>query len=212
MRNIKPALILATHNKHKVAEFQILLPEFELRPVSDFGLASPEETGDSFRDNAKIKSLAASRATSLCALADDSGLAVLGLDGFPGVHSARWAEEVGTYDQAMKTITRRLVSKYGSWDEADKRAEFVASLCLSVPDGDCQFFDGRTYGTVTFDPHGDNGFGYDPFFQPDGYDQTFGQMAPEQKNSLSHRSNAIAELRNWLEVPSVLRDRLFCGR
>jgi XTP/dITP diphosphohydrolase len=204
-------VILATHNAHKVAEFQAMLPEIELLSAANVGLPEPEETGHTFQENALIKALAAARATALPALADDSGIAVRGLDGAPGIYSARWAGTGGNFAPAMQRIIDELGRRSGGFANADRHAAFVASLCLAFPDGIHQFFDGIVEGEIVEIPRGESGFGYDPIFLPAGQTRTFGEMPAAEKNAQSHRARAIALLRAWLDKPSQLRERLDHG-
>lgn len=196
-------LVVATHNPGKVREIAELLAPYGLkaRSAKDLGLPEPKETGTTFRENAYIKAFAAARATGLPALADDSGLCVDALDGAPGVFTADWAEQPdGTRDwMAAMTKVEEKVRKRGP--EASRRAHFVATLCLAWPDGHAEYFEGEAPGTLVWPPRGENGFGYDPVFLPDGHDKTFGEMTSAEKHrrgggadglGLSHRTRAFA--------------------
>jgi XTP/dITP diphosphohydrolase len=188
-------LLVATHNKGKVAEFKDLLEPLGFKVVSaaDRDLDEPEETGSTFEANAQLKSLAASKATGLVALSDDSGLAVDALDGAPGIYSARWAGPSKDFDKAMKDVHEKLQAK-GATKPADRRAKFVAVLSLAKPDGTTKEFRGEVHGTLVWPPRRSPGmgFGYDPIFQPDGETRTFGEMSSEEKHSISHRARAFA--------------------
>lgn len=186
-------LVLATHNAGKVREIAALLGPFGLDPVAagDLGLLEPEETEDSFAGNALLKARAASAASGMVALSDDSGLEVAALGGQPGVYTANWAERPdGSRDwmMAMHKVEAALPA------DAVRDAAFVCTLALSWPDGACAVFEGRVDGVLVWPPRGDRGFGYDPVFQPAGYDQTFGEMDPALKHSISHRAAAFAKL------------------
>ncbi len=183
-------LVVASHNPGKVREIRALVEPFGLTVLAAgaLGLAEPEETGDSFAANALIKAKAAAQGARRPALADDSGLCVDALDGAPGIRSARWAGPQRDFGVAMTRIARAL------GDTANRRAHFVCALALCWPDGDAETFDGRVYGTLTFPPRGDKGFGYDPIFVPDGHTITFGEMDPSQKDALSHRADAFRQL------------------
>jgi len=197
------ALVLATHNAGKLAEIRDLIGPFgfEVRSAAELGLPEPAETGTTFEDNAKIKAMAAMTATGLPALADDSGLCVDALAGDPGIHTADWAETgEGTRDfaMAMRTVEEKLQAT-GAATPQQRGARFVAVLCLCRPDGTCDFFRGEAPGHLIWPPRGDDGFGYDPIFVPDGHDRTFGEMSAQEKHgwtpgqdtALSHRARAF---------------------
>jgi XTP/dITP diphosphohydrolase len=186
-------LVLASHNPKKVRELEGLLAGsgIEVRSAGDLGLAEPAETAPDFRGNAAIKATAAATATGLASLADDSGLAVHGLDGAPGVRSARWAGPEQDYPAAMKRIREALAARFGSFAAADKRAAFLTVVCLAWPDGQCLYFEGRVDGTLVEVPRGTGGFGYDPMFVPDGETRTMAELTPAEKDALSHRGRAM---------------------
>jgi len=189
-------LVLATHNPGKVREFAALLQPLQVEVIASgaLGLPEPAEDGASFAANARIKAHAAAKASGVPALADDSGLVVQGLDGDPGVHSARWAEPGKGFARAMARVRDELVVRYGSFDKADRAAAFVAVLCLAWPDGHEEIALGRVEGLLVDPPRGKGGFGYDPMFQPEGHAQTFAEMPPERKQALSHRGRAFRQL------------------
>lgn len=185
-------LVLATHNPGKLTEIAELVAPYGVRVLGagEAGIPEPEETGTSFAENAALKARAAARATGLPALADDSGLCVTALDGAPGIYSARLAGPAKDFDAAMQAVNARL-------DDAaadDRSAAFVCVLCLAWPDGREQVFEGRVAGTLVWPPRGERGFGYDPMFQPEGHDLTFGEMEPAAKHGMSHRARAFARL------------------
>jgi XTP/dITP diphosphohydrolase len=194
-------LVVATHNKGKLAEIVDLVGPFGLDAVSagSLGLPEPDETGTTFEANAELKALAAAKASGLPALADDSGLCVEALGGDPGIYSARWAGPDKDFMRAMRNIEELLQDKGATTPEA-RRAYFVAALCLAWPDGHVETFRGEVHGDLVWPPRGDKGFGYDPMFRPDGYAVTFGEMAAEEKHGwsrggpegLSHRARAFA--------------------
>jgi XTP/dITP diphosphohydrolase len=183
-------LVLATHNKGKLAEIVDLMRPFGVEVVSAgaLGLPEPEETGTTFEANASLKAEAAALASGLPALADDSGLVVAALGGEPGIHSARWAGPRRDFSIAMAEVERRLAGK------PDRRAHFVAVLALAWPDGHIEIFRGEVHGTLVWPPRGDKGFGYDPMFLADGESLTFGEMEPARKHRMSHRARAFAKL------------------
>lgn len=188
-------LVIASHNAGKVREIAALLAPFgaEAMSAGDLGLPEPEETGTTFIANAELKARAAATAAALPALADDSGLAVDALDGQPGIYSARWAGYSRDFDTAMERLNRELA--YGGARETDARgAHFVCALSLAWPDGHCETFEGKVFGTIVWPPRGKNGFGYDPVFQPDGHAMTFGEMEPAAKHAMSHRAAAFRQL------------------
>ncbi len=183
-------LVLASHNKGKLVELAELLRPFGIDLVSagDLGLAEPEETAPDFAGNARIKALAATVATGLPAISDDSGFCTAALNGQPGVLSARWAGPEKDFGHAMALVNERVGAA------ADRRAWFVAALCLAWPDGHAETFLGRVDGTMVWPPRGTKGFGYDPMFVPDGENRTFGEMDPAAKDAISHRARAFAQV------------------
>ena len=189
-------LVLATHNEGKVRELAAMLQPLRIKVIASaaLGLPEPVEDGPSFAANARIKAHAAAKAASLPALADDSGLVVQGLDGRPGVHSARWAEPGKDFARAMARVRDELLRRYGSFETADRSAAFVAVLCLAWPDGHEELALGRVEGLLVDPPRGKGGFGYDPMFQPEGHTATFAEMPPVQKQALSHRGRAFRQL------------------
>jgi XTP/dITP diphosphohydrolase len=185
-------LVIASHNAGKVREIAELMRPHGIAVVSaaELGLAEPEETGETFAENALLKARAAASASGLPALADDSGLVVPALGGEPGVHSARWAGPDRDFGRAMAEVERRLEAL----GTADRRAHFVCALALAWPDGHAEIFEGAVHGRLVWPPRGTRGFGYDPMFQPDGHDLTFGEMDPEAKHAISHRAKAFEKL------------------
>jgi XTP/dITP diphosphohydrolase len=186
-------LLVATHNPGKLKEFEFLLAprQIEIVGAAALGLPEPDETGATFAENALLKARAAAEATGLPALADDSGIVVYGLGGAPGIHSARWAGPARDFDLAIRKVLDGLIERFGSFAGADKRAAFVAVLCLCHPDGSHDLFEGRVEGTLVDAPRGARGFGYDPIFVPDGETLTFAEMTAEQKHAISHRRRAL---------------------
>jgi len=182
-------LVIATHNQGKLVEMAELLRSFGLAAVSAtvLHLPEPEETGASFEDNAALKAHAAASASGLPALADDSGLVVLGLGGAPGIYSARWAVNKD-FAPAMARVERELAAN------PDRRAYFVAVLALAWPDRHLESFRGEVHGSVVFPPRGTRGFGYDPIFLPAGARETFGELDSEARMAVSHRTVAFRQL------------------
>jgi XTP/dITP diphosphohydrolase len=201
-RRIFGQLVIATHNPGKLAEMRELLAPHGVEAVSaaDLGLAEPEETGDTFAANARIKALAAANAAHLPAFADDSGLAVDALGGAPGIYSARWAGENKDFAAAMAQI-ERLLRERGGTQPSKRAAHFVSALCVAWPDGHTEEVEARVDGTLVWPPRGTAGFGYDPMFLPDGHSRTFGEMTSIEKHGLpplgkglSHRARAFVKL------------------
>ena len=198
-------LVIATHNKGKLREITALFDRFDFTVIAadSLGLAEPEETETSFRGNALLKARAAAQASSLPALADDSGLAVAALDGAPGIYSARWAAPDGDFDKAMQRVHDEL-TRVGAKDfgATDLSAQFICALAVVWPDGDEVCVEGRVSGRINWPPRGNLGFGYDAIFQPDGYHQSFAEMAPPEKHAMSHRADAFAQLLQQVFTPS----------
>lgn len=191
-------LVLASHNAGKLREIADLLRPYGVKVTSagELGLPEPEETETSFTGNAILKARASAEASGFPALADDSGLAVTALDGQPGIYSARWAETDGSgaaggkrdFAHAMERVQTELEGK------ADRSARFVCALCLFWPNGDKVVCEGEVRGQMVWPPRGTRGFGYDPMFQPEGYEMTFGEMDPDAKHAISHRADAFKKL------------------
>jgi XTP/dITP diphosphohydrolase len=195
-------VVIATHNPGKLAELRELLAPYGIAAQSagELGLSEPKETGKTFAANAALKAMAAAKATDRPAFADDSGLVVDALGGEPGIHSARWAGPDKNFRFAMNRIQTLLIER-GARNAEQRRAHFIAALCLAWPDGHVEQFEGRVDGVAAWPPRGDQGFGYDPLFLPDGFDRTFGQMNADEKHGLppkgqglSHRARAFMKL------------------
>jgi XTP/dITP diphosphohydrolase len=197
--SIGEKLVVASHNPGKVAEIAELLEPLKISTIfaGDLCLPEPDESGSTFAENALIKAKAAASASGLPALADDSGLEVLILDRQPGIYSARWAGPAKDFSRAMRNVEEKLAAK-GAFDPGRRGAEFVCVLSLCMPDGSHNEFEGRVSGHLVWPPRGHKGFGYDPMFQPDGYEVTFGEMDPAQKHGISHRAEAFRRLLEFL--------------
>ena len=189
------SLVVATHNPGKVGEIAELLARFGIavRSAAELALPEPEETGESFAANAELKARSAALHAGAIALADDSGLAVEALGGAPGIRSARWAGRARDFAVAMARVQSELEALGAEWPEA-RGAHFVAALTLAWPDGHCETFEGRVEGTIVWPPRGENGFGYDPIFRPEGHSITFAEMTPAAKHAINHRAIAFARL------------------
>jgi XTP/dITP diphosphohydrolase len=201
-RQLTGPVVIATHNPGKLNELRELLAPFGVAAQSagELGLTEPKETGSTFAENAALKALAAAKASGRPAFADDSGLVVEALNGEPGIHSSRWAGPDKDFRSAMNRIQTLLIAR-GAKAPEQRRAHFVAALCLAWPDGHVEEFEGRVDGFAVWPPRGDKGFGYDPLFLPDGFDRTFGEMTAQEKHGLppqgqglSHRARAFIKL------------------
>ncbi len=183
-------LLLATRNAHKTREFRELLgPGFDVIDLSSFPeIAIPKETGRTFEENATRKAIAASKKLPSLVIADDSGLEVDALGGAPGIFSARY----GGVDKLLRELRKRNIA-------TEKRsARFRCVIALAQNGKVLGVFEGFVEGKIVEPPRGSGGFGYDPIFEPNGFDQTFAEMTAESKNKISHRGQAIAALRKAL--------------
>lgn len=187
-------LVVASRNRGKIGEIQRLLDteklKFELQSVADFKLPDVEETGDSFEANALLKARTIASATGFPAIADDSGLAVDALGGAPGIYSARWSGAHGDDRANIEKLLKDLVNV-----SAEMRSgRFIAVVVIALPNGESISARGELPGMIRFEASGVNGFGYDPIFEPIGESRTLAQMAPEEKDAISHRARALHEL------------------
>ena len=196
-------IVVASHNAGKIREIADLIGPFgfSAKSAAELKFEEPDETGTTFEENAAIKALASAKASGLPSLSDDSGLVIDALGGAPGVYTANWAETAdGTRDfaMAMQKVETALEEK-GATTPEQRTARFVSVLCLAWPDGHTEMFRGEVEGFVAWPPRGTEGFGYDPIFQPEGYDTTFGEMSSDEKHgwkhgdaeALSHRARAF---------------------
>jgi XTP/dITP diphosphohydrolase len=196
VRRLAPGkLVIASHNEGKVREIRALLAPYGMDVVSakELDLPEPEETGTTFVANAELKARVAADLSGLPALADDSGLCVDALGGDPGVYTANWAETPAGRDW-MLAMTKVEHALAAVGPDAGRDAHFVCTLALAWPDGHVQWFEGRVDGTLVWPPRGTRGFGYDPVFVPLGGGETFGEMDPDAKHAISHRTDAFAKL------------------
>jgi XTP/dITP diphosphohydrolase len=185
-------LVLSSRNPHKLREFEALLAPHRLVPLPrDVDL--PPETGETFRENAAVKARAAAEATSMPAVADDSGIAAAALGGQPGVRSARYAGENATDEQNLAKLLREVPAE-------DRRVAYVCALAYATPGGDVHVVEGRCEGVLTDEPRGDGGFGYDPAFVPADRDdgRTMSELSQEEKDAISHRGRAARAFLAWL--------------
>lgn len=196
-------LVLATRNAGKLREFRALLRDrvpgldVDTQVIDAAAAGAPDvvESGVTFEENALLKARAVAEATGIPAVADDSGLAVDVLGGAPGIFSARWAGRHGDDSANLQLLLNQLADI----PPERRAAQFVCAAALAVPGGDAVVQHGALRGTLLSEPRGNNGFGYDPVLQPDGMDRSCAELAPEEKNAISHRARAFAEL-----LPSIL--------
>ena len=190
-------LVLASDNAHKLAEFRELFRGVGVELISkkESGFTDEvEETGQTFAENAFLKAEAVMRATGLPAVADDSGLCVDALDGAPGVHSARYTGSHADTDRdRYELLLKNMAGK------TKRTARFVSALCCVFPNGDRLTATGKCEGRILTAPRGENGFGYDPVFQPDGYDRSMAELTMAEKNAISHRGRALRQFKSEWE-------------
>ncbi len=189
---IEKELLIASNNKGKIIEIKELISPYGIKILSaaDLNIEEPEETGLTFKANALLKAEYYGKATGLPALADDSGLSIEALDGFPGVYSARFAGPNRDFQEAFNLIEQKLKEK----NLESSAAFFTCALALWWPSGDFKIFEGKLHGKVTFPAIGEFGFGYGPIFTPEGYDKTLSQIDNDEKNKISHRSLAFKQM------------------
>ena len=185
-------LVVASHNKGKVREITALMAPYVIEVISaaDLQLPEPKEDGDSYIANATIKAHAAAIASGLPALSDDSGFEVMAINRDPGLYSARWAGPDKDFSVAMAKVNDTVEAS----GNADRNCRFVCALALCWPDGVCVTTEGYVDGQFIWPPRGNKGFGYDPVFQPNGYDLSFGEDDQDWKHSVSHRAKAFEQL------------------
>lgn len=191
-------IVFATNNKNKLSEIRSILgTDFDILSLSDIGCHDDiPETAETLEGNALQKAQYIAKRYGMVVFADDTGLEVDALGGEPGVHSARYAE--GT-DHDSEANMRKLLAKLGDNDNRKARFRTVIALIRNHPDDIVTFFEGRVDGTIIREKRGDSGFGYDPIFMPDGYDQTFAQLGMDIKNQISHRAKAVEKLVAYLK-------------
>lgn len=188
-------LLIASNNKGKIQEFTTLFHNnnVELCKLADFNIVSPPENAETFAGNALIKAEHGAKASGLITISDDSGFEVVALDNAPSVYSARWAN--GNYPKAFQKIQSLLGQSWQNHAEAS----FQCVLCLYFLNQEYKFFTGSCKGKVTFPARGNNGFGYDSIFIPEGANKTFAEMLPQEKAKYSHRAKALAKLQSYLQ-------------
>jgi XTP/dITP diphosphohydrolase len=188
-------LVLATRNEHKLRELAQLMRPIEIDPLPD-EVTLPQETGTTFTDNALGKARAAAAATGRTSIADDSGIEAAALRGAPGVWSARYAGENATDEENLAKLLREVP------EDGDTRVAYLCAIACVEPGGAEHVVHGRCEGRLTHEPRGTGGFGYDPAFIPDDYDdgRTMAELSPEEKDGISHRGRAARELKRILLV------------
>lgn len=194
-------ILFASGNPHKLEEARAILPEINWLSLADFPELknlNPEETGKTFEDNAEIKARAYGVVSGVVSVAEDAGLEVAALNNEPGVYSARWVP--GSDRDRYETLLKRLGGN------TNRQAQFVAVICWFDPaSGQLEFFRGEMPGSIALEARGNNGFGYDPVFIPEGYDQTFAELGSKVKHQISHRQRALERFSQWLKTRSSKR-------
>ena len=192
-------LLIGTNNKGKLKEIRDLLPKY-IKTVSttNYKLKSPKENGKTFEENSLIKSKYFSKKTKLFCLADDSGLEIDILNKRPGIYSARWGGKNSDFNKAIIKVFRELNKKDKNWTNKKIRARFVCALSISFLNKKIASVSGKVEGYISSEPRGKNGFGYDPIFIPLNKKKTFGEMQPNQKYKIDHRSKAFQKIKKFL--------------
>ena len=192
-------LLIGSNNKGKLREIKVLLPKrIKIYSTSDFNIKSPVENGKTFEDNSVIKSKYFSKKTNLPCLADDSGLEIDILDKAPGIYSARWGGKNSDFNKAIKRVYKELDKKDKNWKKKKIKARFVCSLSISYLEKLIACVRGKIEGTISTEPKGNNGFGYDPIFIPKEKTLTFGEMSSKVKYKMDHRLNAFKKIKKFL--------------
>jgi XTP/dITP diphosphohydrolase len=192
-------LLIGSNNKGKLKEIKALLPKrIKIYSTSDFNIKSPVENGKTFEDNSIIKSKYFSKKTNLPCLADDSGLEIDILNKAPGIYSARWGGKNSDFNKAIKRVYKELDKKHKNWKKKKIKARFVCSLSISYLEKSIACVRGSVEGTISTEPKGNNGFGYDPIFIPKEKTLTFGEMCSKTKYKMDHRFNAFKKIKKFL--------------
>ena len=190
-------IIIGTNNQGKYKEIYDLIPD-KIKKYSpkELDILSPEETGKSFKENSFIKASYFSKKANQICLSDDSGLEIDLLEGKPGIYSSRWAGIKNNFDLAIRKVFKEMSQVKKNW-QSESNARFICCMTLYWPNGKNFFTEGSIKGKISNTKKGKNGFGYDPIFIPDGYEQTFGEMDPKLKMSIDHRFNAFLKLKKF---------------
>ena len=190
-------IIVGTNNSGKYKEICDLLPnEIKKYSPKEFNISSPEEIGESFEENSMIKASYFSKKTNLVCLSDDSGLEVDLLKGAPGIYSSRWGGIKNNFDEAIQKVFKEMSKIKKDWKRKNA-AKFICCMTLFWPDGLNYSNTGVVKGKISAEKRGNNGFGYDPIFIPDGFDRTFGEMKPKLKMSIDHRFKAFIKMKKF---------------
>ena len=197
LKNIK-SLLIATNNKGKLSEIKKLLPKhITFYNPKDFNLFEPIENEKTFEGNAVIKARYCAEKSKLISLSDDSGLEISTLNGNPGIYSARWAGKNKDFKLAIKKVYLKIREKKKL--KKNNNARFYCSLAIAFPNGKYKTFSGTVNGKISKEPKGNNGFGYDPIFVPNGYKKTFGEMKADLKDKISHRYRAFNKIKRYFK-------------
>ena len=192
-------LLIGTNNKGKLKEISALLPKnIKIHSTSEFNLKSPKENGKTFEENSIIKSKYFSKKTNLICLADDSGLEIDILDKAPGIYSARWGGKNSDFKKAIKKVYKELNKKDKNWKNKKVKARFICALSICYLDKKIACVKGKVEGTISVEPKGSNGFGYDPIFIPVGKKLTFGEISSNLKYKIDHRYKAFKKIKKFL--------------
>ena len=192
-------LIIGTNNKGKLDEIRALLPKhIKAKSTLNLNIKSPKENGNTFEDNSIIKSKYFSKRTNLPCLADDSGLEIDILNKAPGIYSARWGGKNGDFKIAIRKVYRELFKKNKDWKKKKIKARFICALSICFLGKKIVSVIGKVEGSISSEPMGKNGFGYDPIFIPNNKKKTFGEMKPSQKYKIDHRSIAFKKIKKFL--------------
>ena len=189
-------LVIASGNQGKIREFKKLLDDFPFDLLTQPVGFEIEETGNTFMENARIKAIAVSQATGTLSLADDSGLSVEALGGAPGIYSSRWTDGTNNFDVAINRVFKEMNNIKKDWKN-DNQAKFVCSMTIFWPNGKSFSSEGAINGKISTNKKGENGFGYDPIFIPDGFNETFGEMESKLKMSIDHRFKAYQKIQKF---------------
>jgi len=190
-------IIIGTNNQGKYKEICDLLPD-KIKKYSPrkLNIPSPEESGKNFKENSFIKASYFSKKTNQICLSDDSGLEIDLLEGKPGIYSSRWSGVKNNFDLAIKKVFKKMNNAKKNWQN-ESYARFICNMTLYWPNGENFSSEGNIKGKISSTKKGKNGFGYDPIFIPNGYEQTFGEMDPKLKMSIDHRFNAFLKLKKF---------------
>mgnify|MGYP006088049519 FL=1 len=191
-------ILVGTNNKGKMREIRDLLPKnLEVYSTADFKIKSPIENGKSFKENSLIKARYFSKKSKMTCLSDDSGLEIDILEGDPGIYSARWGGKKGDFVKAMNRVFKELNKKDKDWKNKKIKARFICALTIYGPNQRTINTIGKIEGYISSLMKGENGFGYDPIFIPNGKKITFGEMKPSQKYKIDHRFKAFKKIKRF---------------